>query len=121
MSEYPNRPRVRFAEVREFVSANGRPYFVAFLGKTKLIMLRNDRAEPPGNATAVWDAFLEETDPAAKPKPQQPAASSRGPGPGPRSAVDQRNRSAQASRAEASLRERGIDPASAPPEDDLGF
>jgi hypothetical protein len=128
MSEYPNRPRVKMAEVREYTSANGKQYFSFYLGKAKLLLFRDDRAEPPGNATGVWNLYAEEAEPkpqhspasgpqrpAWQPRPQQSATSSR-------SATErQKNRTAQDARAEASLRERGINPDSKIVDDDIGL
>src|SRR3954468_1439905 len=50
MSEYQNRPKIKFAEVREYQSANGKPYFSFYLGKVKALMYR---AEPVGNHVAA--------------------------------------------------------------------
>lgn len=119
MSEYQNKPKIRLATVREYKSASGKQYFSFYMANGKFLLFRDENAEPTGNAVAMWQLLIEETDPATKPRPQQPAASSR-PVTSLRSATERRSRSAQDARAEASLRERGLDPA-VPLVDDTDF
>jgi hypothetical protein len=117
---YPKRPRIKFAEVREYRAANGNNYFSFFLGRTKAILFKDKDAEPVGNSIASWTLFLEETDP-ARPKPQQAAPAQRGPATGQYRPAAGPARTAMDARAEASLRERGIAPNSPVSEDDLPF
>jgi hypothetical protein len=112
---YQSRPRVRLAEVREKKSANGKTYFSFYIGKARATMFRDDRTAPPEGVEALWNIWVEETDQTAKPRPQQSATSSR-------SATErQKNRTAQDARAEASMRERGINPAVPLQDDEIGF
>jgi hypothetical protein len=114
---YPKRPRIKFAEVREYRAANGNNYFSFFLGRTKAILFKDKDAEPVGNSIASWTLFLEETEP----KPQQAAPAQRGPATGQYRPAAGPARTAMDKRAEASLRERNIDPNSQVSEDDLPF
>jgi hypothetical protein len=126
MVDYQPRPRVRFAEVREKKAANGRTYYSFYMGKVRATMFRDDRTVPPEGVEALWNIYVEEVAQAApRPKPQQAAPEQRNsasgqsrPAAGPsRTAA----RTAQDARAEASLRERNIDPNSQVSEDDLPF
>jgi hypothetical protein len=121
MSDYQPRPKIKLADVREYKSANGKQYFSFYMANGKFLLFRDEKAEPTGNAIAMWQLLIEQ----AEPKPQQPAPEQRNsasgqsrPAAGPsRTAA----RTAQDARAEASLRERNIDPNSQVSEDDLPF
>lgn len=123
------QPRVLLTELREYRSASGSTYFAGYLGKARVVMLREDRAELTGKEVARWNVLLEEPQPREGREGPQPAG--RGEGSSSRSygrrqaapAATQaaRERSAQDRSAGVLLRERGIDPASPPPDDALPF
>lgn len=122
MSDYQARPKIKLADVREYQSANGKQYFSFYLGRTKALMFRDDRAEPAGNAVAHWTLFLEESEP----KPQQSAPAQRSSAAGQSrpaawrpSSAERQSRTAMDRRAEEALRDRGIDPASPIVDDEL--
>lgn len=123
-------PRVLLTELREYRSASGSTYFAGYLGRARVVVLRDDRAEITGKEVARWNVLLEEpqpregregatTRPAARDgaggRPQARRQASR---PDP---AAERQRTAQDRRAGALMRERGVDPGSAPPNDALPF
>jgi hypothetical protein len=116
MSEYQNKPKIRLATVREYKSASGKQYFSFYMANGKFLLFRDENAEPTGNAVAMWQLLIEETDP-ARPKPQQTAPAQQNghsgqsrPAAWQPSPAERQSRTAMDRRAEASLRERGINP-----------
>jgi hypothetical protein len=56
-----NGPRVKLTELREYRSERtGNTYFSGYLGKARVVMLRDDRAEITGKEVARWSVLLEE-------------------------------------------------------------
>jgi hypothetical protein len=138
-----NRPRLVLTELREYRSERtGNTYFSGYLGKARVVMLRDERAECTGKEVARWNVVLEEPEPredreartngtagaggtarrgAGSPSP-------RGGRPGLRPAQhaarprQERTAGTTADRAAGELlRERGIDPASEMRSDDMPF
>ncbi|MCJ2065892.1 hypothetical protein MKK63_24755 [Methylobacterium sp. J-088] len=59
-----NAPRVKLTELREYRSERtGNTYFSGYLGKARVVMLRDDRAECTGKEVARWSVLLEEPEP----------------------------------------------------------
>lgn len=59
-----NGPRVKLTELREYRSERtGNTYFSGYLGKARVVMLRDDRAEITGKEVARWSVLLEEPEP----------------------------------------------------------
>lgn len=59
-----NAPRVKLTELREYRSERtGNTYFAGYLGRTRVVMLRDDRAECTGKEVARWNVLLEEPEP----------------------------------------------------------
>lgn len=59
-----NAPRVKLTELREYRSERtGNTYFSGYLGKARVVMLRDDRAEITGKEVARWSVLLEEPEP----------------------------------------------------------
>lgn len=72
-----NRPRLVLTELREYRSdRTGATYFAGSLGKTRVVMLRDDRAELTGREVARWSMLLEEPQP--REERQAPAGSGDG-------------------------------------------
>ena len=115
-----NTPRVVLTQMREYVSRNGRPYFVGYMGRTKLVLLHDPDAEITGHEVRRWNLHIEEA-----PTPDErrvPAdALSRSPQLALSAPADHAPRKptgkASDRRAITSLRARGIDP-DAPTNDD---
>lgn len=62
-----NGPRVKLMELREYVSErSGKSYFSGYLGKTRVVILRDERAECTGKEVARWNMLLEEPEPRAE-------------------------------------------------------
>lgn len=124
MSDHNNGPRVKLTELREYESERtGRTYFAGYLGGTRVVMLRDDRAEITGKEKARWTVFLEEAPPREASKPAQRAAppakrQTRTSAPDP---ARQAARKAADRRAEASMRDRGLDPHAPMSSDPLPF
>ncbi|GJD65554.1 hypothetical protein [Methylobacterium frigidaeris] len=133
-----NRPRLVLTELREYRSdRTGATYFAGYLGKTRVVMLRDDRAELTGREVARWGVLLEEPQPreerqaatgsADGDRQVRPAYEERRamPHATTRSIGGQRRKSpaktAADQRAAESLRSRGIDPRSEIRQDDLDF
>jgi hypothetical protein len=133
-----NRPRLVLTELREYRSdRTGATYFAGYLGKTRVVMLRDDRAELTGREVARWSVLLEEPQP--REERQAPTSSGDGerqvrpaceerraaPPASTRSIGGRRRKSPEETaadrRATESLRSRGIDPRSEIRQDDLGF
>jgi hypothetical protein len=53
---------VKLMRVYERKSRAGKPYFVGFLGQSRVLIMRDDRAEVNGDTVAVWDVFIKERD-----------------------------------------------------------
>lgn len=138
-----NRPRLVLTELREYRSERtGNTYFSGYLGKARVVMLRDERAECTGKEVARWNVLLEEPEPredreartsgatsaGAPPRRSAGPSSSRGGRPGARPA-QQATRSQQerasgtaADRAAGEfLLERGIEPGSEMSRDELPF
>ncbi len=138
-----NRPRLVLTELREYRSERtGATYFAGYLGKARVVMLRDDRAECTGKEVARWNVLLEESEPRdgrqdraggaqdgreggrtgsapsrggnGRPRPSQ--ANSAGP-------TDRRRteRAVSERKAKDLLRERGIDPGSSVAQDPIPF
>lgn len=138
-----NRPRLVLTELREYRSERtGNTYFSGYLGKARVVMLRDERAECTGKEVARWNVLLEEPEPredreartsgatsaGAPPGRSTNPSNSRGGRPGARPAQHAtRSRQERASGTAANraagefLRERGIDPGSTSPNDPLPF
>lgn len=59
-----NRPRLVLTELREYKSdRTGATYFAGYLGKARVVMLRDDRAEITGREVARWNVLLEAPQP----------------------------------------------------------
>jgi hypothetical protein len=59
-----NAPRVKLTELREYRSERtGNTYFSGYLGKARVVMLRDDRAKITGKEVARWSVLLEEPEP----------------------------------------------------------
>ena len=141
-----NRPRLVLTELREYRSdRTGATYFAGYLGKARVVMLRDDRAELTGREVARWSVLLEEPQPrekrqapagsddgerqvrpACEERRAAPPASTRSTGgrrqKAPAKTAERRNEKTAADRRAAeSLRSRGIDPRSEIRQDDLGF
>lgn len=56
-------PSVTLTELREYRSQSGSTYFAGFLGKTRVVMLRDDRAQCTGKEVARWNLILEPAQP----------------------------------------------------------
>lgn len=136
-----NRLRLVLTELREYRSdRTGATYFAGYLGKTRVVMLRDDRAELTGREVARWSVLLEEPHPreerqatgsgdgerqvrpTREVRRAAPPDSTRSTGGRRRKAPEQRHEKTAADRRAAeSLRSRGIDPRSEIRQDDLGF
>jgi hypothetical protein len=125
-----NGARVKLMELREYVSdRSGKTYFSGFLGKAKVVVLRDERAECTGREKARWNVLLEEPEPRDGDRP--PRGDSRSPGrqrgltaPDPtREArgAPQLKETAADRRASQVLREQGIDPDREMPRDEMPF
>ncbi len=138
-----NRSRLVLTEYRS--DRTGATYFAGYLGKARVVMLRDDRAELAGREVARRSVLLEEpqpreerlapTDsveverqvrPARDERRGTPSASTRSTGSprrkAPEKTAEQRHEKTVADRRAAeSLRSRGIDPRSEIRQDDLGF
>ncbi|MEN3238908.1 hypothetical protein PUR29_36345 [Methylobacterium ajmalii] len=142
-----NRPRLVLTELREYRSERtGATYFAGYLGKARVVMLRDDRAEITGREVARWNILLEEPQP--REEPQAPAggggerqarpareerravpqasATTRSTGGRRRqlpemTAEQRQEKTAAGKRAAESLRSCGIDPRSAIREDEIGL
>lgn len=77
----PVLPRVKLFQFREYVGAGGSTYFLAYLGDSRLVMRRDDRAVTTGGEIARWDVFAEpapvKTAPPTKGQPLTPLPASR--------------------------------------------
>lgn len=140
-----NGPRVKLTELREYRSERtGNTYFSGYLGKARVVMLRDDRAEITGKEVARWSVLLEEPEPREgrdgassaatdRPRGDRHARRSARPGAAPARAQASptrrevgsqqgRPRNAAADRAAGDLlRESGIDPGSAMSRDEVPF
>ncbi len=140
-----NRPRLVLTELREYKSdRTGATYFAGYLGRARVVMLLDDRAEITGKEVARWSILLEEPQPreerqapaggggerqarpAREERRAEPQASTRSTGGRRRqlpemTAAQRQEKTAASKRAAKSLRSRGIDPRSAIREDDIGF
>jgi len=105
MSNYPKQPQIKFAEMREYISASGKPYLTGYLGRTKLILFRDDNAEISGNEVAKWSLFIEE----APARDRDGAGQKTAFGSRPAAPREPRGSSPDA-RASRALRERGLHP-----------
>lgn len=115
MSDYHKGTRLKLTELREYQSdRTGRTYFAGYLGGNRIVMLRDDRAECTGKETARWTVFLEEAPtrdqtkaapPAVTTKRRRKASESKGP-----ELNLTQARTAADRRAEAAMRDRGLDP-----------
>jgi hypothetical protein len=138
-----NRPRLVLTELREYRSERtGNTYFSGYLGKARVVMLRDERAQCTGKEVARWNVLLEEPEPredrearahgtagtggTARRGTGSPGA--RGGRPGPRPAQhtarprQDRTAGTAADRAAGELlRERGIDPESEMSRDEMPF
>lgn len=66
---------VKLMRIYERRSAAGKPYFVGFLGQSRVLIMRDDRAELNGDTIGVWDVFLKERDEQQQDqRPRPPAA-----------------------------------------------
>jgi len=140
-----NGPRVKLTELREYRSERtGNTYFSGYLGKARVVMLRDDRAEITGKEVARWSVLLEEPEPregrdgpssgakdrsrgdryarrAARPA-ATPARAQSAPKPHESGTQQGRPRNTVADRAAGDLlRESGIDPGSAMSRDEVPF
>lgn len=143
-----NRPRLVLTELREYKSdRTGATYFAGYLGRARVVMLRDDRAEITGREVARWSVLLEEPQPreerqapaggddgerqvrpAREERRAAPQASTTTRSTGGRrrqlpemTAEQRQEKTAAGKRAAESLRSRGIDPRSAIREDEIGF
>lgn len=139
-----NRPRLVLTELREYRSERtGNTYFSGYLGKARVVMLRDERAECTGKEVARWNVLLEEPEP--REDRQNRASGGQGARDGARTGLGPSNgrggrpggrqgqnpvRGGQQAQGGGSaadraagdlLRERGIDPASEMRSDDLPF
>lgn len=59
-----SRPRLVLTELREYRSERtGSTYFAGYLGKARVVMLRDERAEITGKEVARWNLLVEEPEP----------------------------------------------------------
>lgn len=143
-----SRPRLLLTELREYRSERtGNTYFSGYLGKARVVMLRDERSEITGKEVARWSVLLEEPEPregrdgpssgqTVRPRGDRYARRSGNPADLPVSAgsrTAQRRREASAPQAARPsntaadraagdlLRESGIDPASAMSRDEVPF
>lgn len=140
-----NGPRVKLTELREYRSERtGNTYFSGYLGKARVVMLRDERAEITGKEVARWSVLLEEPEPregrdgpssGATDRPRGDRYARRGARPGAAPSRAQagpthrevgsqqsRSRNTVADRAAGELlRESGIDPGSAMSRDEVPF
>jgi len=61
-------PKLKFAELREYESRNGRRYFAGYLGKVKLLMFEDRSAELTGSELARWTLYAEQAEPWSPPR-----------------------------------------------------
>lgn len=131
-----NGSRVKLMELREYVSeCTGNTYFSGYLGKARVVVLRDDRAECTGKEVARWSVLLEEPEPRADNRTAEaghsahvdrttrsrrgdlpPSSSNTKPGAEPR-----KRQTAADRRAEQLMRERGIDPDAEMGHDEIPF
>src|SRR4051812_14399873 len=71
-SRQMDQPKVKLAELREYVSQSGKTYFAGFMGKTRLVLLKDTRAECTGKEIGRWNLLIEEAPPSEE---RRPAAS----------------------------------------------
>ena len=69
MSSRAFAPRVILAQMRQYTSRSGNTYFVGYMGKTKLVMLKDTDAECTGAEVARWTLHVEEAPPAEERRP----------------------------------------------------
>ncbi|GAB6842137.1 hypothetical protein HNR00_004019 [Methylorubrum rhodinum] len=118
------QPRIVLTELREYRSASGSTYFAGYLGKTRVVMLRDDRAECTGKEVARWNVLMEEPRPREGqdgPSPISGASRPRRAARAGPSEHERRERPAQERRATKLLRKRGTDPDAPLPSDPLPF
>jgi hypothetical protein len=65
---------VKLTRVYERQSKSGKVYFVGFLGQSRLLIMRDDRAEVTGDTIAIWDVFIKNREEQG-PRPQRQTAS----------------------------------------------
>lgn len=125
-----NGARVKLMELREYVSErSGKTYFSGFLGKAKVVVLRDERAECTGREKARWNVLLEEPEPRGSDRPARGDSGDRGrqrglTAPAPRREARGAPRSKETAadrRAGQVLREQGIDPDREMPRDEMPF
>lgn len=64
---------VKLMRIYERRSAAGKPYFVGFLGQSRVLIMRDDRAELNGDTVGVWDVFVKEREDQHDRRPPPPA------------------------------------------------
>ena len=138
-----NRPRLVLTELREYRSERtGNTYFSGYLGKARVVMLRDERAECTGKEVARWNVLLEEPEPredreartsgahsaggtarrgAGSPTPRGGRPGARPAQHAPRSRQERASGTAADRAAGELLRERGIDPESEMSRDEMPF
>jgi hypothetical protein len=125
-----NGARVKLMELREYVSErSGKTYFSGFLGKAKVVVLRDERAECTGREKARWSVLLEEPEPRDGDRAARGDSRGRGsrrdltaPPPAREARGAPRPKETAADRrASQVLREQGIDPDREMPRDEMPF
>ena len=51
--------KVLLTRLHQYRTRDGREYLRGYLGETKILIFRDDRAECPPGAEAIWNVFLE--------------------------------------------------------------
>ncbi|MCJ2070587.1 hypothetical protein MKK75_17600 [Methylobacterium sp. J-030] len=117
-------PSIPLVELREYRSAAGSTYFAGYLGKARIVMLRDDRAECTGKEVARWTMLLQASQPrpgeSASPPRKTAAAPSRRSKPQ-ASRTDAAHGAATDRRAAALMADMGLNPKGADPNDELPF
>lgn len=117
-------PSIPLVELREYRSAVGSTYFAGYLGKARIVMLRDDRAECTGKEVARWSVLIQ----AAQPRPSETSKPTQKTGTAQPRHLKSRAQRPDAAYAAASVRraaalmvDMGLNPSGSDPNDDLLF
>jgi hypothetical protein len=117
-------PSIPLVELREYRSAAGSTYFAGYLGKARIVMLRDDRAECTGKEVARWSVLIQAAQPRSREatQPVQKAAASKPRRTKTREPQPEAAHAAASNRRAAALMvDMGLNPSGAAPNDELPF
>ncbi|MBM1172661.1 hypothetical protein [Microvirga arabica] len=112
--------KVELFLLRERVAANGATYFIGWLGSAKVVVLKDEYAQPDQWSVAHWRVLLEPNDRATSPSSNQAAIKKAGAATAPKRPQRRKSRTQSAeARAQKWLEENGI--ADREPNDEIPF